>query len=108
MLPIPVDEVASTPAPEQSSIHNRGRATWLLHRLIVGGTGLFLTSPIHAQQARSGAWTLNTPAGEWHMTGRDYSLQRFSPLRQITTANVAELRPVRSFSTGKTSTKRCL
>ena len=27
------------------------------------------------------------------MTGRDYSLQRFSPLKQITTANVAELRP---------------
>ena len=34
------------------------------------------------------------------MTGRDYSLQRFSPLKQITTSNVGELRPVWSFSTG--------
>ncbi|MGH6978338.1 MAG: PQQ-binding-like beta-propeller repeat protein, partial [Brevundimonas sp.] len=51
-------------------------------------------------QARSGAWTLNAPEGEWHMTGRDYGLQRYSPLKQITTSNVAELRPVWSFSTG--------
>ncbi len=34
------------------------------------------------------------------MTGRDHSLQRFSPLKQITTSNVGELRPVWSFSTG--------
>ena len=34
------------------------------------------------------------------MTGRDYSLQRFSPLKQITTSNVGELRPIWSFSTG--------
>ncbi|MBA3556665.1 MAG: PQQ-binding-like beta-propeller repeat protein, partial [Gemmatimonadales bacterium] len=51
-------------------------------------------------QARSGAWTLNAPEGEWHMTGRDYGLQRYSPLSQISRSNVAELRPVWSFSTG--------
>ena len=34
------------------------------------------------------------------MTGRGLQLQRFSPLKQITTSNVAELRPVWSFSTG--------
>jgi PQQ-dependent dehydrogenase (methanol/ethanol family) len=39
-------------------------------------------------------------AGEWPMTGRDYGLTRYSPLDQITTANVAELRPVWSFATG--------
>ena len=38
--------------------------------------------------------------GRMDMTGRDYSLQRFSPLKQITTSNVGELRPVWSFSTG--------
>ena len=54
----------------------------------------------HAQQARSGAWTLNAPEGEWHMTGRDYSLQRYSPLKQITTSNVQNLKAAWSFSTG--------
>jgi len=53
-----------------------------------------------AQQARSGAWTLNAPEGEWHMTGRDYSLQRYSPLKQITTSNVQNLKAAWSFSTG--------
>ena len=45
-------------------------------------------------------WTLNAPKGEWWMTGRDYGLTRFSPLDQIKTSNVAQLRPVWSFSTG--------
>lgn len=53
-----------------------------------------------AQQARSGAWTLNAPEGEWHMTGRDYGLQRYSPLKQITTSNVQNLKAAWSFSTG--------
>jgi len=53
-----------------------------------------------AQAARSGAWTLHAPEGEWHTAGRDYSLQRFSPLKQITTSNVADLRPIWSFSAG--------
>ena len=67
---------------------------------IAAGLSLALVASANAQAARSGAWTLNAPEGEWHMTGRDYSLQRFSPLKQITTSNVAELRPVWSFSTG--------
>ena len=67
---------------------------------LAAGLSVAVALSASAQQARSGAWTLNAPEGEWHMTGRDYSLQRFSPLKQITTANVAELRPVWSFSTG--------
>jgi len=50
--------------------------------------------------ARSGAWTLNAPAGEVHMTGIDYGLSRFSPLKQVTTANVGQLKAAWSFSTG--------
>ena len=67
---------------------------------IAAGLLVALAASANAQAARSGAWTLNAPEGEWHMTGRDYSLQRYSPLKQITTSNVAELRPVWSFSTG--------
>jgi lanthanide-dependent methanol dehydrogenase len=75
-------------------------------KVVSGGlvAGLLLAVAMSAdaqqQQARSGQWTLNAPEGEWHMTGRDYALTRFSPLKQITTSNVAELRPVWSFSTG--------
>jgi alcohol dehydrogenase (cytochrome c) len=72
-------------------------------KVVSGGiaAGLSVAIAVSATaQARSGAWTLNAPEGEWHMTGRDYSLQRYSPLKQITTSNVAELRPVWSFSTG--------
>jgi len=43
----------------------------------------------NAQAARTGQWTYGGAEGEWTMTGRDYSLQRYSPLKQITTANVA-------------------
>ena len=54
----------------------------------------------NAQAARGGAWTYGAAEGEWNMTGRDYSLQRFSPLKQVTTANIGGLKPVWSFSTG--------
>jgi len=37
---------------------------------------------------------------QWVMTGRTYDLQRFSPLTQITTANVKNLHAAWSFSTG--------
>ena len=40
------------------------------------------------------------PSGEWLSVGKDAGLTRFSPLDQITTANVATLRPVWTFSTG--------
>jgi glucose dehydrogenase len=73
-------------------------------KVVSGGLAAGLSAAVvmsaDAQQARSGVWTQNAPEGEWHMTGRDHSLQRFSPLRQITTSNVGDLRPVWSFSTG--------
>ncbi|MGH7703655.1 MAG: hypothetical protein ACREMO_11205, partial [Gemmatimonadales bacterium] len=58
-------------------------------RMLSGGlaAGLSLLAVSANAQARSGAWTLNAPAGEVHMTGIDYGLQRFSPLKQITTSN---------------------
>ena len=39
-------------------------------------------------------------AGEWLMYGRDYRNHRFSPLTQLTPANVAQLKPVFAYSTG--------
>jgi PQQ-dependent dehydrogenase (methanol/ethanol family) len=62
--------------------------------------GLSVASATAQTAARSGAWTLNAPEGEWWMTGRDYGLERFSPLNQITTANVANLKAAWTFSTG--------
>jgi lanthanide-dependent methanol dehydrogenase len=40
------------------------------------------------------------PAGEWQTSGRDHALTRYSPLDLISAANVAQLRPVWTFSTG--------
>ncbi len=40
------------------------------------------------------------PSGEWTMAGRTYDLQRYSPLAEITTANVRNLKVAWSFSTG--------
>src|ERR1041384_6266895 len=39
-------------------------------------------------------------AGEWTMAGRTYDLQRYSPLTQISRANVKKLKAAWSFSTG--------
>ncbi|QGW80662.1 methanol/ethanol family PQQ-dependent dehydrogenase [Variovorax paradoxus] len=38
--------------------------------------------------------------GEWTMPARDHASTRFSPLAQITSANVAKLQPAFTFSTG--------
>ncbi len=69
-------------------------------RMVSGALAVGLTVATVAAQARSGAWTMNAPEGEVWMTGRDFGLQRFSPLAQITTANVANLKAAWSFSTG--------
>ncbi|MEP6572077.1 MAG: methanol/ethanol family PQQ-dependent dehydrogenase [Gemmatimonadota bacterium] len=71
-------------------------------RMLSGGlvASLSLLAVSAHAQARSGAWTLNAAEGDWNMTGRDYSLQRFSPLAQITTANVANLKAAWTLSTG--------
>ncbi|HXE57932.1 MAG TPA: methanol/ethanol family PQQ-dependent dehydrogenase [Gemmatimonadales bacterium] len=67
---------------------------------VAAGLALALFASAAAQEARSGAWTLNAPTGEWWMTGRDYGLTRFSPLKEITTQNVRNLKAAWSFSTG--------
>jgi len=47
---------------------------------------------------------LKSPAdGDWLMVRRTYSGWGYSPLEQITPANVARLQPVWSFSTGVTN-----
>ena len=50
------------------------------------------------QTPRAGA--SQPPVGDWQLSGRDYALTRYSPLDQITTANVTGLKPVWTLSTG--------
>ena len=56
---------------------------------------LLIAASVAAQGARPAA-----AGGDWTMTGRTYDLQRYSPLTQITAANVKNLRAAWSFSTG--------
>jgi len=74
----------------------------ITRRMLSGGlvAGMSLLAVSAHAQARSGAWTRNAPEGDWQMPGRDYSLQRFSPLAQISTSNVANLKASWTFSTG--------
>lgn len=44
--------------------------------------------------------TMSKNANQWVMTGRTYDLQRYSPLKQITTANVKNLHVSWTMSTG--------
>jgi PQQ-dependent dehydrogenase (methanol/ethanol family) len=74
-------------------------------KMLSGGIAASLVLVASAADAQtgarpSGAWTQNMPAGQWSVTGLDYGLSRFSPLKQITTANVANLKAAWSFSTG--------
>jgi PQQ-dependent dehydrogenase (methanol/ethanol family) len=54
-------------------------------------------SLLGAQRTVSANELLNPPAGEWLNHGRAYDNQRFSPLTQVTTANVAQLVPVAAY-----------
>jgi PQQ-dependent dehydrogenase (methanol/ethanol family) len=49
---------------------------------------------------RAAAQHAHPPADEWPSYGRDYTNQRFSPLRGITAGNVTRLVPRRVFQTG--------
>jgi len=53
-----------------------------------------------AQTNTSANFAPNTPPGEWRSQARDYANTRFSPLDQIRTDNVAQLRPAWTFSDG--------
>ncbi|MDH4131144.1 MAG: methanol/ethanol family PQQ-dependent dehydrogenase [Gemmatimonadota bacterium] len=70
--------------------------------MLSGGliAGLSLLAVSASAQARSGVWTNNAPEGDWQMPNRDHSGQRYSPLNQITTANIGGLKAAWSFSTG--------
>ena len=74
----------------------------ITRRTLSGGliAGLSVLAVSAHAQARSGAWTRNAPEGDWQMPGRDFSLQRFSPLAQISTSNIANLKAAWTFSTG--------
>jgi PQQ-dependent dehydrogenase (methanol/ethanol family) len=74
----------------------------ITRRMLSGGlvAGLSVLATAAYAQARSGAWTRNAPDGDWQMPGRDYSMQRFSPLAQVSTSNVATLKAAWTFSTG--------
>jgi lanthanide-dependent methanol dehydrogenase len=60
---------------------------------------MLATVPLAAQR-RSPVVASGPAAGEWPQSGRDHAHTRYSPLDQITTANVGSLRPVWTFSTG--------
>ena len=59
-----------------------------------------LTAPLVAQRRPAPPAADGPPPGDWQSAGRDNALTRYSPLDQISTGNVSQLRPVWSFSTG--------
>ena len=74
-----------------------------MNRLLHLGLGVsLLVGPGAMAQSRSSkpVWPATAGPGEWPLPGRDYAGTRSSPLDQITTANVAGLKPLWSFSTG--------
>lgn len=75
---------------------------WLPFALPAALTVLTAALAVGPAAAVTDADLLNAQANadEWLTYGRDYRNQRFSPLTQITSQNVAGLRPVWAFSTG--------
>jgi PQQ-dependent dehydrogenase (methanol/ethanol family) len=66
--------------------------------MLPGGIAVALSLTVFAA---AGAQDLTNPApGQWLSTGRTYDLQRYSPLNQITTANVRNLKAAWTMSTG--------
>jgi quinohemoprotein ethanol dehydrogenase len=69
-------------------------------RLAIIGSLALLPVILHAQvqtgspaQSTTAHGVERAAAGEWPQNGREYSNQRYSPLRQITAGNVAQLAP---------------
>ncbi|HEU5219867.1 MAG TPA: PQQ-binding-like beta-propeller repeat protein, partial [Gemmatimonadales bacterium] len=56
--------------------------------------------PLHAQRRPAPPPVPGPPLGDWQSPGRDDGLSRYSPLDQVSTTNVGQLRAVWSFSTG--------
>ena len=72
------------------------RPAWALLLL----SGAVLTSLLYAQDIRDST----VIAGDWPMYNRDSKATRYSPLTQITPANVSRLRPAWTFKVGKDQT----
>jgi alcohol dehydrogenase (cytochrome c) len=67
------------------------------------GTGSILVQPVTRKVDISDAMMLDADrSDDWILHGRTYDNQRFSPFDQITTANVAQLRPTALIQTGIT------
>lgn len=69
-------------------------------RLTVALAILSINRATAAQPVRAVPAIGQPPSGDWQLPGRDHALTRYSPLNQITTANVVGLKPVWTFSTG--------
>jgi PQQ-dependent dehydrogenase (methanol/ethanol family) len=54
----------------------------------------------HAAHSANASQGASTEDGDWQMPARDYQSTRYSPLDQITTANVSQLKVAWTFSTG--------
>src|SRR5215475_6539422 len=65
-------------------------------------TGSALPARLKSLATIDGAKIANPPAGDWLSNGRDYREQRFSPLAQINTSNVAKLGVAWEFRTRST------
>ncbi|SRR5579883_696760 len=63
-------------------------------------TSLLAAAPFAAPIAAQDLGAMTQNQNQWVMTGRTYDLQRYSPLTQITTANVSHLVPAWTFSVG--------
>lgn len=72
----------------------------MIRRIALALSAVTVTGTAVAQPARPPAGLATPPPSDWQMPGRDYALTRFSPLDQITAANVVGLKPVWTFSTG--------
>jgi len=77
--------------------------TLLIASLLAGCVG---ASPVNDQKTtdQTTAHSITPLAGQWPSYGRDYSNQRFSPLKQINRDNVARLAPSWSYKSGITNT----
>jgi alcohol dehydrogenase (cytochrome c) len=64
---------------------------------VLAGT---LTVGVSAANAQQQLIEASKNPGQWVMPGRTYDMQRHSPLKQITTANVKDLQVAWTFSTG--------
>ena len=71
-----------------------------MNRYALLSVGLAAALGALATPAAAQSILVNPPVGEWAMAGRTYDLQRYSPLKQITTSNVKNLTAAWTFSTG--------